>query len=317
MDILERSKQQIKGQGKRVALPESGDERIKEAARQLIALDLAVPVLTSAGADVEGAEIYDPQTDPRMKDFAEVLASRSKKLDEDSARALLNDPLYFAGMLVGQDQCGALVAGAAAPTADVLRAGLRTVGLAPGIRRMSSYFLMEVPDFLGEGPASFIFADCAVNIDPDADDLADIAIASAASAAKLLDEEPRLALLSFSTKGSAEHELIDKVTAALEIIKARAPELIVDGELQADTALVPRVAATKVKTKSEVAGRANVLIFPDLNSGNIGYKLTQYMAGAQAIGPHLQGFAKPVCDLSRGASVADIVAATSITLANA
>ncbi|MCP5080622.1 MAG: phosphotransacetylase [Alphaproteobacteria bacterium] len=316
MDILERSKQQIKGEGKRVALPESADERIIAAARHLLSEELAIPVMSSAAPALEGAKIFDPATDPRIPEFASALAATSKKLDEDSAAALLQDPLYFSGMLVRQGQADALVAGAAAPTADVLRAGLRTVGLAEGIRRMSSYFLMEVPDFLGAGPASFIFADCAVNIDPDADDLADIAIASAASAAKLLDEEPRVALLSFSTKASAQHELVDKVTGALEIIKQRAPELIVDGEFQADTALVPRVAATKVKGASAVAGRANVLIFPDLNSGNIGYKLTQYMAGAQAIGPHLQGFAKPVCDLSRGASVEDIVAATAITLAN-
>lgn len=316
MDILERSKHQIKGTGKRVALPESTDERIITAARQLIEEDLAIPVLSSAAEKLTGAEYFDPATDPRRSEFAQVLAAGSKKLTEESADELLHDPLYFSGMLVRQGEADALIAGAAAPTADVLRAGLRTVGLADGIRRMSSYFLMEVPDFLGEGPASFIFADCAVNVDPTPDDLADITIASAASAAKLLDEPPRIALLSFSTKGSAEHELIDKVTAALQIIKDRAPELVVDGEFQADTALVPRVAATKVKQQSNVAGRANVLIFPDLNSGNIGYKLTQYMAGAKAIGPHLQGFAKPVCDLSRGASVEDIVAATSITLAN-
>ncbi len=316
MDILQRSKQQIEGTGKRVALPESADERIITAAKRLIDENLAIPVLSSIEQQIEGAEYIDPNADPRRPEFAQILAASSKKLDEESADALLQDPLYFSGMLVRQGQADALIAGAAAPTADVLRAGLRTVGLAEGIRRMSSYFLMEVPNFLGEGPASFIFADCAVNVDPTPDDLADITIASAASAAKLLDEDPRIALLSFSTKGSAEHELIDKVTTALQIIKERAPELVVDGEFQADTALVPRVAATKVKQDSAVAGRANVLIFPDLNSGNIGYKLTQYMAGAQAIGPHLQGFAKPVCDLSRGASVDDIVAATSITLAN-
>ncbi len=316
MDILERSKQQIKGTGKRVALPESADERIIAAARRLIGENLAIPVLSTEGERIKGAEYIDPQTDPRRAGYADTLAAGSRKLDAHSAGALLEDPLYFSGMMVREGAADALIAGAAAPTADVLRAGLRTVGLAEGIRRMSSYFLMEVPNFLGDGPASFIFADCAVNIDPTADDLADIAIASAASAAKLLEDEPRVALLSFSTMGSAQHELIDKVTAALAIIKERAPDLVVDGEFQADTALVPRVAATKVKRDSRVAGRANVLIFPDLNSGNIGYKLTQYMAGAQAIGPHLQGFAKPVCDLSRGASVDDIVAATSITLAN-
>lgn len=316
MDILERSKQQIKGQGKKIALPEGHDARIQDAARQLIAEDLAIPILSGCNEQIDGAEICDPASDERRRAYATALAASSSKLDEASAFELLGGPLYFAGMMVKDGSAGALIAGAAAPTADVLRAGLQTVGLALGIRRMSSYFLMQVPDFLGDGPKSFIFADCAVNIDPDSDDLADIAIASAASAAKLLDEAPRIAMLSFSSKGSASHPHVDKVTAALEIIRERAPELTIDGEFQLDTALVPRVAATKIKDPSDVAGQANVLIFPDLNSGNIGYKLTQYIAGAQAIGPHLQGFAKPVCDLSRGASVDEIVAATSITLAN-
>ncbi len=316
MDILERSKAQIKGKKLKVALPEGHDGRVREAAEQLIAEDLAVPILSGTDTELPGAELCVPGDDPRRQDYAGKLATLSSKLNEDSAFALLEDPLYFAGMMVREGEAVGLVAGAAAPTADVLRAGLRTVGLAEGIRRMSSYFLMQIPNFLGEGPKSFIFADCAVNVDPDSDDLADIAISSAASAKKLLDEEPRLAMLSFSSKGSADHPHVDKVTAALKIIRERAPELTVDGEFQVDTALVPHVAATKIKDPSDVAGQANVLIFPDLNSGNIGYKLTQYMAGAQAIGPHLQGFAQPVCDLSRGATVNDIVAATSITLAN-
>ncbi len=316
MDILERSKAQIKGRNLKVALPEGHDARVQEAAERLIAEDLAVPILSGMGQDLAGAEFCDPGSDARREAYAVTLASLSRKLDQEAAFALLEDPLYFAGMLVRSGEADGLVAGAAAPTADVLRAGLRTVGLAEGIRRMSSYFLMQVPDFLGKGPKSFIFADCAVNVDPDPDDLADIAIASAASARKLLDEAPRLAMLSFSSKGSADHPDVDKVTAALKIVRERAPDLIVDGEFQVDTALVPHVATAKIKDPSEVAGQANVLIFPDLNSGNIGYKLTQYMAGAQAIGPHLQGFARPVCDLSRGATVNDIVAATSITLAN-
>jgi phosphate acetyltransferase len=200
-----------------------------------------------------------------------------------------------------------MVAGCANPTRRVIEAGLMTVGLADGIALPSSYFLMIVPDFLGQGRKSFIFADCAVNADPTSTELADIAMTSARSAKALLGETPRVAMLSFSTKGSAQHARVDKVRKAMDLVRQREPELAIDGEFQADAALVPSVALNKVKENSAVAGQANVLIFPDLDSGNIAYKLTQWLGGAQAIGPFLQGFAKPVSDLSRGASVEDIV----------
>jgi len=197
----------------------------------------------------------------------------------------------------------------------VIEAGLMTVGLAEGIALPSSYFLMIVPDFLGQGRKSFIFADCAVNADPTSTELADIAVTSARSAKALLGETPRVAMLSFSTKGSAQHARVDKVRKAMDLVQQREPELAIDGEFQADAALVPSIALKKVKENSAVAGQANVLIFPDLDSGNIAYKLTQWLGGAQAIGPFLQGFAKPVSDLSRGASVEDIVTTCAVVAA--
>jgi phosphate acetyltransferase len=186
--------------------------------------------------------------------------------------------------------------------------------LAGEIKTPSSFFLMVIPDFLGEKDKPFIYADCAVNIEPTAEQLADIALASAISARRILGQEPRVALLSFSTTGSGAGASVNKIRQALKIARQREPDLAIDGEFQADSAIVPRVAAKKVKGQSAVAGKANVIIFPDLNSGNIAYKLTQYMAGARAIGPFLQGFAKPITDLSRGATADDVVSTVILTL---
>ncbi len=216
--------------------------------------------------------------------------------------------------MVACDDADAAIGGVASATATVIQAATLTVGLAPGVKTPSSYFLMVIPNFLAAEDTPFIYADCAVNVDPTAEQLADIALTSAESAARILDEEPRVALLSFSTTGSASSPSVDKVREAVEIARSRRPELAIDGEFQADSAIVPGVAAKKVKGDSPVAGKANVIIFPNLDAGNIAYKLTQYMAGAQAIGPFLQGFAKPITDLSRGASVDDIVSTTVLTL---
>ena len=314
MDAIQSLIAKAKESPCRVVLPEGADGRILEAARRLKDDGIAEPVLLGPGA-VDGISCIDPETSEDLDRFAEAYAAQSAKIDAKVARRLVRKPLYFAGMMVRLGDAEAMIAGAANPTRRVIEAGLMTGGLKDGIERASSFFLIAVPDFQGQGPKSFVFADCAVNIDPTAEELANIALASAASAEKLLGDQPRVAMLSFSTQGSASHERVAKVTRGLEIAKGQAPGLAIDGEFQADSALIPAVAANKVKGKSPVAGQANVLIFPDLDAGNIGYKLTQYFGQAQAVGPVLQGFAKPVADLSRGASVDDIIATTVVALA--
>ena len=311
----------------RLMLPESTDPRVLSAARKLADLHMCqvqlvgdAVAIRAAAADaaiaLDGFELFDPSADPALVDLATRFHERRPKVALDQALELMHQPMFYAASKLRDGHTDAVVAGAVLETARVIESALFCVGLAPGITTASSYFAME---FMTPHPRAgqlMIFADCGVVVEPSAEQLAEIAIATAANARSLLQREPKVALLSFSTKGSAKHHSVEKVQNALAIVKERAPELLIDGELQVDAAISADVAARKVGPDSPVAGAADVFVFPDINSGNIAYKLTQYLGGANAYGPIMQGFAKPISDLSRGANVDDIVMTAAITMAS-